>query len=531
MKKRILYIAMLVIGSLFLFNSCTKDLDTVPLDPDEITAANVFDDPASYEQFLAKCYAGLALSGQQGPAGAGDISGIDEGFGQYLRGYWYHQELTTDEAVIGWDDATIKDFHSQNWTDGDGFIAAMYYRIFYQVSLCNEFLRQTTDELLNDRGVSTELKAEIATYRSEVRWLRALSYWHALDLFGSVPFVVETDPVGDFMPTQISETDLFNYIESELKAIEGSLKTPRGNEYGRVDQAGAWMLLAKLYMNAEVYGISAKYTEALTYLNKIMGSSYQLAPTYQQLFWANNDLIDATMQEIIFPIRFDGMKTQTWGGTTFIIHAGIGGDMVPADYGVDGGWGGLRLTPDFVDKFVGDDSRAMFFTDGQNKEIDNVGLFTDGYAFTKFRNLSYDEDGAVIKASSEAHTDTDFPMFRLGDAYLMYAEAVKRGGSGGDENTATNYVNDLRERAGADKINTGQLTLDFILDERARELGWECHRRTDLRRFNKLTGGEYVWSWKGNTKEGRATDTKYNQFPLPASDVNANPNLKQNPNY
>ncbi|MFN2396513.1 MAG: RagB/SusD family nutrient uptake outer membrane protein, partial [Bacteroidales bacterium] len=138
-----------------------KDLDTRPLDDNEITAADVFDDPAAYREFLAKLYAGLAVSGQQGPAGMADISGIDEGFGQYLRGYWYHQVLTTDEAVIGWDDQTIKDFIYHAWGASDVFVTAMYYRIFYQISLANEYIRETTDAKLNERGVSGTLRDQI----------------------------------------------------------------------------------------------------------------------------------------------------------------------------------------------------------------------------------------------------------------------------------------------------------------------------------------------------------------------------------
>jgi len=125
-------------------------------------------------------------------------------------------------------------------------------------------------------------------------------------------------------------------------------------------------------------------------------------------------------------------------------------------------------------------------------------------------------------------------MFRLADVYLMYAEAVLRGGAGGDQGTALTYINMLRERAYDDdsgNISAGDLTLDFIIDERARELYWECHRRTDLRRYDLLTGGDYLWPWKGNAQDGRATDSKYNLFPLPSSDVGANPNLEQNPNY
>ncbi len=531
--KSIKYIIVLIAGFSIFLNSCVKDLDTEPIDPDEITSADVFDDPESYTQFLAKCYAGLAVSGQQGPAGQGDISGIDEGFGQYLRGFWYHQELTTDEAVIGWDDATIKDFHWHQWGDGDTFIAAFYYRVYYQISLCNEFLRQTTDDLLNERGVTDDWKEKIAYYRAEVRWLRALSYWHALDLFGNgVPFVVETDPVGgDFHPPATTKEALFNYIESELIAIEDDLYDPPHFEYGRVDKGAAWMLLAKLYMNAEVYlDGQGKYTECIEYCDKVINGPYSLAPTFHQLFLANNDVDPTTMDEIIFAIRYDGQHTQTWGGTTFIIAAGIGGDMNAQDYGTAERWGGTRTTKEFVSLFTDNDARNLFFTEGQSLEIEDLSSFENGYAVTKFRNVWYDGSGNTIAGSNETFMDTDFPMFRLGDVYLMYAEAVKRDG-GGNEAQAVEYVNALRERAGEPTISAGDLNLDFILDERGRELYWECHRRTDLIRHNKFTGGNYTWSWKGNSKDGLSTDAKYDLFPLPAQDVNTNPNLSQNPNY
>jgi len=202
--KRLIYIMVLALGVATMFNSCSKILDTTPIDPDEVTSGTVFDNPESYTQFMAKCYAGLAVGGQEGGDGQADISGIDGGFSQYLRQYWYHQELTTDEAVIGWDDATIKDFHYQQWGDGDTFIAAMYYRIFYQISLANEFLRQTTDAKLDERGVSKEWRDKLVFYRLEARWLRSLSYWHALDLFGSVPFATEKDPIFTSVKTNIA---------------------------------------------------------------------------------------------------------------------------------------------------------------------------------------------------------------------------------------------------------------------------------------------------------------------------------------
>lgn len=523
--KKLINIPILIAALALILTSCSKDLDTEPIDPDVTTAADVFEDPAAYKQVLAKLYAGLALSGQQGPAGNADISGIDEGFGQYLRGYWYHQELPTDEALIAWNDQTIKDFHWQSWGSSDVFIAAMYYRIFYQIAACNEYIRETTDAKLDERGVSGDLRTEVNFYRAEARWLRALSYWHAMDLFGSVPFVTEEDPVGYFFPEQIQRADLFEYIESELIALEDLLVPARNNEYGRADKAAAWMLLAKIYLNAEVYTGQPRYGDCITYCDKIINAGYGLEPEYEHLFLADNENLD----EVIFSVNFDGIRTQTYGGTNFIIHAAIGGDMVPADYGVADGWGGLRTTPQFVDLFPdetgGDDNRAMFFTEGQSKEINDISLFTDGYAITKFKNItSTGETGSNVD-----YPDTDFPMFRLADVYLMYAEATLRGGAGGNMGNAVQYVNDLRDRAEAGTVN--DITLDLILDERGRELYWECHRRTDLVRYGVFTGDQYLWSWKGNVQDGIGTNDKYNMFPIPASDISANPNLTQNPDY
>ena len=119
------------------FVTSCYDLDTEPLADTEVTSASVYHDPAAYKQFLAKLYGGLALSGQEGPAGKPDIEGIDEGFSQFLRGYWMAQELSTDEALVSWNDQTIKDFHFQTWTSTDVFITALYYRVFYQIPLSN----------------------------------------------------------------------------------------------------------------------------------------------------------------------------------------------------------------------------------------------------------------------------------------------------------------------------------------------------------------------------------------------------------
>jgi hypothetical protein len=323
-----------------------------------------------------------------------------------------------------------------------------------------------------------------------------------------------------------------------LSAIENDMGDPKF-EYGRADKAALWMLQAKLYLNAPSYGISTpKYSEVVTAVNKIIGSGqYSLATNYLQNFVADNNL----SPEIIFPITFDAKNTQSYGGMDFIIHGMIGGSMQAGDYGVSSGWAQNRVTSSFVGKYAdpsgATDKRARFYTSGQSLVINDVGSFTDGYAVTKFSNKTL-AGGPAPSGGSPDFVDTDFPMFRLADAYLMFAEAVLRGGSGGSTTEALNYVNLIRERGYATTpgdpaadISSGQLDLQFILDERARELYWECHRRTDLIRYGQLTGNTYLWQWKGNVKDGTGTETFRNLFPIPALDLAANPTLKQNTGY
>ena len=618
----------------FALISCESELDKRP--ETELTEDQVFADQASYKEFLARVYAGIAVSGQEGPAGDPDIRGIDEGFSNYLRQFWKHQELNTDEAIIAWNDGTIHDLHNHVWTASNEFIRAMYDRIYFQIGITNQYLRETTDEKLDGRNVDANIRGEIKNYRAEARFMRALSYWHALDFYGpNIPFVRESDPVGNFFPEPGVGNEIFDFIESELLAIEADLVGAGQNEYGRADKGAAWMLLAKLYLNAEVYTGAAKYSEAMENINKVLSAGYSLSPEYENLFLADNDW-NGAQNEIIFPIRFDGANTLGYGGTTFLTHAAVGGKMNPADYGVDGGWGGLRTTKNMVQLFSGLDTeskneaigpvshwglvgsatvngwngpdmsmhqsganqygiyaslvageikfrennswdppnvnlgdngadgslepgganiaipmdatyyitlntgnntyqitpigdvRGNFFTEEQNLEIDDPFKFSDGYAVVKFKNLDVDGN----PGSSLTFMDIDFPMFRLADAYLMYAEVFVRIGAG-DAATARDYINELRERAyGSDagNISATDLNLDFILDERSRELHWEGHRRTDLIRFGKFTTSG-VWPWKGGVKEGKTTESFRDIYPIPSTDIIANPNLAQNEGY
>jgi hypothetical protein len=523
--KRIFNVALVL---LFIGVSACTDLDLKPKTAS--TADVLFQDEDSYRRFIARVYAGLAITGQQGPAGQADISSLDEGFSNYLRQFWQLQELPTDEAVISWGDDGIQPLNVQSWDSQNQFVNAMYYRIFFQVSMANEFLRESTTAKLDERNIRSGIRPEIDRYRAEARFLRALSYWHGIDLFGDIPFYTEEAEIGSAAPQQFNRTDVFNFIESELRAIEPLMEDPGENEYGRADKAAVWMLQAKLYLNAETYTGTGRYADALTAVNKVIESSeYSLSNEYSYLFMADNN----TSDEIIWSIPFDGRNTQTWGGMTFLTHAPIVGTMPESEIGVTGAWNGLRTTSAFVDLFpdeTGDlDSRASFWTDGQSKEINDLTSASDGYGIIKFRNVT--SEG--IPGSDLTHADADYPMFRLADAYLIYAEAVLRGG-GGDAATAVDYINQIRRRAyrGSDvgAITESELDLDFILEERARELYWEATRRTDLIRFGQFTENG-VWPWKGNVQEGRTTEAFRRVFPIPAGELLANPNLSQNQGY
>lgn len=556
MKKSSIYSARalsLAAATLVLASSCTKDLDRTPTY--DVSSDVVYKNAAGYKTQLAKAYAGFALTGSQGPAGNPDIKGIDEGTSDYIRQYWSAQELTTDEAVIAWGDPGVQDWHNLNWSSSGVLIRGMYSRLLYEITICNSYLQQSTDAMLAERGITGTEAANIANYRAEVRFLRALSYYHALDLYGNVPFATEADAIGTTaLPKQISRADLYKYIESELLAIDGSLVAARTNEYGRADKAAAYALLAKMYLNGVTYaGASAApacYTNAATYAKKVIDAGYSLMPNsasgtslarngYAKLFLADNN---QNNPEIIFPIVFDGKLTQSYGGTTFLTHAAVSGtadaNWSPAPYGIGGGWGGTRTTSRLYQQFPDTtaDERGKFHTAGQTLAITSLTDFQYGYVPFKYRNITT----AGVAGSDNTFVDVDFPMFRLADMYLTYAEAVARGGTG-DLTLARQYVNTVRNRAfkGLPGGTAGQVPADsltniknyrFFLNERSRELHWEATRRTDLIRFGMFTKN-YVWPWKGGTSAGTNVADYLSLFPLPSSELSINSNLVQNTGY
>ena len=507
-----------ILAAAAAMTACVGDLNVTPIDPNANTVDKVLTSQAALDSYISGVYLGFATSGYYGPNGGASISGLDGGASQYIRGLYHHQELTTDESICGWNDQTIKNFHYMNWTTDDTFIYAFYSRILMQVSSANEFIREVK-QVNFDPGVAKR-------YTDEARAMRAIAYYHALDCFGNVPFATDEDIVGT-VPEQISRTDLFNWLEKELKDIISSNNLPDKNSVtpGHVSMGVAKFLLAKLYLNAKVYVGTERYSDCATILKDLMDDGYSLHTTsagvysaYQELFLADND---KCTDEIIFAVQQDGLYTQSYGVTNYLIFASTGGEMDPDVMGISSGWGGLRMTPEFYNKFSDQDERKLFYTATQQADIDDVGEFSNGMAFMKFRNRT--SDGGYGK--ERGFVDTDFPLMRYADVLLMAAECQARGVSGIDGLAAFNQV---RERAGLNPVFS--LSLDEILDERARELYQECWRRSDLIRFGKFTSG-YTWQWKGEVRDGRDVEAYRALFPIPDSDRLANSNLKQNEGY
>lgn len=544
-----------------IFSSCLGDLDTLPIDKNQLVAEDVYRTPEGYKGIIAKCYASLIQTGQKGgDGGDGDVGGIDEGYSGYTRALFYLQSSVADEIILhAGSSQGSRDLLYVNWNASTSIIKYPYYRLYMAINYCNEFIRECTEEKLRDRGVYDALKDEFKYYVAEARFIRAYCYSMICDLYGTGPFVDESMTVGA-LPHQITRQEMYNYAVDELEELLPLLKAPKTNQYGRIDQVAAWFLLARIYLNAEVYVGKNEYANAYKYAKMVIDSNtYPLASDYRHIFLADND----KCSEIIWHLVQDSDYAQSSAGTNFYIKALMNGTIntyLKTGVGTRG-WGNARVTTQLVNLFdqedqtfdVDDnwgnnkkDKRAQFFTVGHTKETwvdgkDFQGTFTNGYACIKWRNIN--SDGSELAEGGTVYSSVDHPMFRTADAYLMAAEAILRGG-GGSPAEALGYVNEIRDRAymsgkygndASGRISESELTLDFILDERGRELYTELTRRTDLVRFGKFTKN-YNWDWKGSDGKagnyiGTNVDEKFNLFPLPQDEFTVNPYLTQNPDY
>ena len=504
---------------LISFIACTEDLDRFPTNA--LTNEKQFSTVDGYKQAMVSAYIQFA--------GANNF---------FYRDFFELQEVTTDEIVNTWGD------HQEttlNWSSEHDQSTGVYQSGLYLITLCNNFIIESEASLVASRGLSDAEQQEVEIFKNEVRFIRAYAYWMLMDLFGNPTFATEETLKNGEVPGQILRADLFNYIESELKEIEPTMVVARANEYGRADKAAVWSLLSRLYLNAETYTSSQKYTEAITYSKKVIDAGYSLEQNHQWLMLGDNY---QNTNEFIYTFNYDNEKVRTWGGTNTYSLGAAG--VTASVNGMSSSWNLYRVTQSIPALFPSNDpsidKRAVFWTENNESsrtiEVESLPNSLNGYSVYKYRNVT--RDGSSINQENTFNnlSDIDFPVFRLAEMHLIYAEAVLRGGSGGDINTALNHINKIRGRAYDNNPNSTQgnitlaeLDLDFILDERARELLWEGFRRTDLIRYNKFTTSDYLWAWKGGVKNGAAVDAKFRLFPIPITDLLANPNLKQNTGY
>lgn len=532
------YAALMACACGLTITSCTGDLDVTPINPQQTQVAN---DDALFN----KLYATFSLTGQQGNAGKPDIpSNVmeNEGFTQYYRMQWYLNEFTSDEAAWTWSgNDNLQGLMYNKYTANEGFALGLYYRLYFDITLCNSYI--------NDIGKDPQRLAE-------ARFIRAYNYASVLDIFGAGPFCTK---VSSDNAVYYNRQQLFDYVESELLDIEDKMAAPGRNTYGRADKVAVWLLLSRLYLNAEVYTGHERNGDAMIYANKVLNNGYyhlnfdgatnpitgEKYSAYQMLFLADNNS-NGAQYEAILPVLQDGITTRTDGGTQLLIQASYDNknDNMETDVpsGTNRSWGKcLQIKGKLVDQFfkgakapetgsiatmtaAANDDRALFYSKGYKQYITEVDQLDNGFASVKFRNVR--SDGA--RTSAIDYVDTDLPLMRMAEAYLTYAEASVR--KFGPNSDADSKLRVLRDRAHAAPLNNA--TLDDICAEWAREFWFEGRRRMDLIRFNKFAGqSDYKWEFMGGEAKGTSFPSFRKVFAIPQADLSNNPNLKQNNGY
>lgn len=560
MKKIILttaFAALIVAG----MTSCSDELNIKSIDPKSSSSYDV-------TELLAKQYATLGLTGQKGPTGDSDISG-DEGESGFYRTTFNLQELCTDECAWAWQtDTEIPALTNIAWNSSSTRVSWAYYRLAYDITLYNSFISEQTGNI-DDSIIA------------EVRFLRALHYWYYLDLFHKAPFKINFSM--SELPVEKAGKDLYDWIDSELTEIEPLLQTigsyNDSNNFGRADQGAAYALHARLALNSVIYtdGQTNDYQKAIDYCNKIIDSgAYALSTEskngftgYEQLFMGDNDVNTQAMNEIIFPIRQDGVKTQEYAGSTYLVSSMRKAGM-PYCY-TDNMWSCNFARVNLVQKFIaneddvplaeneatdldGDgtveeseviaqdeaenattadvvakanDDRALFYTGcgGGTRTLrpeKQITGFNNGASIVKWQNRR--SDGTDVH--NRTFSDTDIPLFRLGEIYLTRAEAEYRLGQ---TDAALADLNVIRNRAHA--VPYTSIDANILIDEWCREFYMEGRRRSDLVRFGLFTGSRYLWDFKGGVSGGTGVDSHFAIYPIPDNDLAGNTNLSQNPGY
>lgn len=539
MERLVKYVALVCVA--LGMASCVQDLNTTPIDKNSTTGFN-------QDALFTKIYATLGTTGQTGAAGSGDVDDIDEGWSGLFRVSWVLNGFPTDEGWWIWNDVGVDQTRIMSWDGENALIKCLYFRCMIDAKYCNHFLAYADQS-------TTKGQQQAA----EVRWIRALNYWYLLDMFKFAPFMEKesTDPTN--YPKFMTRTELYNWLETELKDLTTALPATRLSKY-RVDQTAAWLLLARLYLNAEVYTGTAQWEKAKDAADHALAGGYQLHKTaktnkdgivytaYQQLFMGDNDKNGAEKEAVLL-IYQDGTYCRSYGGVQYVIAATRDGGMTP--WGVSENWKCFRTSPEMVYMFfnpmaaeaieadeyhmpaLANDDRAILCSKTETKswKLDG-GMKADFYASwgcPKFTAVYSTSDSLTHALNSDASwPDTDIPLLRIAEAYMTKAEAMFRLG---DATGAMNLINTtIRDRANAKPLTS--LDEKTLCDEWCREFWGEGRRRIDLIRFNRFAGPQadanaYHWEGRAGASTFKSVEEKYNWFPVPSDDKKTNPNFKK----
>lgn len=541
--KRTIYILL----TAALVAACVNDLDTLPLNKTEPVSEYVYGtNETAYKEGLGRLYFQFVTNDLT------DLQQMDGGASEVIRAFWSVQETSTDEAKCSWEnDAWVRALNTNTWSEvQNDAVYAVYVRTLQGIALVNEYLRQTTPEKLQSRGVSAELARKIDGFRDEARFIRAYLYWMAMDCFGSVPFTTEKSPFGGaYFPQQASRTDIFDWCVGELRYLmsEDSDLLPARSNYPRADKGSAAGLLARMYLNSKVYTGVERWEEAKEVCEGIFAMGYALCPDYAALFRGDNGENMQARGEMLWAVDYSDSKTQSYGGTSYILSATLAStDITEASRpnGQRNGWAGLRVPYEFVSTYfnvsgqdyqtgeyeVTDKRGEVFYIKGRSESMDGALYnFMNGWSCLKFNNIPFGQtnESFLPQSALKTFSDVDFPMIRLGEIYLIYAEACMNTGA---EALALPKLRELSSRAGVEPPQ--QITRDFLVAERARELMWEAHRRTDLIRYGLYHTDTYLWPYKGGDSfKGQAFPEYKCLFSIPPTELATNYKLVQNPGY
>ncbi len=443
-----------------------------------------------------------------------------------------------------YDGGQYREMYMHTWTGNTSCIVNAWDAATESIGACNQaiYTLQNMEE-----GVLTE--AELTEKIADVRGIRAFWIYVMMDYWGNIPLLTEYSPTDKVYPSCTDRQEVFDWLIEEVNEIKDICPASTSANYGTFTQGAAYTLLAKLYLNADAWGVTTSennYSKVVEYCDNVMAMGYTLATTWKDNFSLTNE----NSTEAIFAATFTDADTGNDGNVRNQLHCNT---LHYKDYLALGNtandcWNGICAQPEYVRLFDEEDQRYEgtfligLMTDATTGEV----IYTDhGYALdhtidlTMIAGTEYDgtnwgavnqHDGArcfkwEYASDLTSAMENDFHIFRLSDVYLMKAEALVRGGGSNAE--ATQLVNEIRERGYGDSShNYASVTLENIQLERRLELAWECHSRQDDIRFGCYD--EPMWPESNCT---RASDDYLKLMPISQEAWQLNPNLTQNPGY